>query len=318
MTGYEELINNFISEPVNGISELAGGHINASFLVDASEKYVLQRLNKNLYGGHLKELEHNYLQYSSACRESGNYVGKWYCPVWLRSRNGSFFHTDNAGNIWRVYRYMPSDPVPVMSSRDGAFGIGRSLGKLHRILGKCTDIKTIETTKHLHDLEYHYGKFRMQDSSKTERVEELDHIISSKIDSMLHITVPAGKTIHGDAKVSNMIFEDGEAVGFIDLDTIMTGSVFDDIADCLRSCRAYEDGASEAEIITWFNMGYEEGAGIVFSKDEAELALQNVSRNRFVLGIRYYTDYLSSEGYFTEEYPGQSLEKARRLLSMER
>ena len=42
--------------------------------------------------------------------------------------------------------------------------------------------------------------------------------------------------IHGDTKLANIIFRDGKIFAFIDYDTIMTGSILDDLADCIRSC----------------------------------------------------------------------------------
>jgi Ser/Thr protein kinase RdoA (MazF antagonist) len=183
---------------------------------------------------------------------------------------------------------------------------------MHRILQECPKdgIKGMKGIKgvfgHLHDLDHYYREYRMQDSSRHPRDRELDACISSRYEYFSDITVPGRNIIHGDAKLGNMIFRNGKTVGFIDLDTIMEGSCFDDIADCMRSCRVENDG----EKIWEFLVGYEEGANISFTEDAVDLVLRNYHKNRFMLGMRYYTDYLAGNVYFRESYPGESLEKA--------
>ena len=128
----------------------------------------------------------------------------------------------------------------------------------------------------------------------------------------MSVSVPCGYLIHGDAKRGNMICRDGRVAGFIDLDTLMPGSVFDDIADCIRSCDSRND--ADPMMIVHFIHGYEEGADTMFTPDAIALIGQNTVKHRFMLGLRYYTDYLSGNVYFKEEYPGQNLARARQLF----
>ena len=308
-----DIVKEYIEEPVRSFEAIDTGHINRSHLVIADERYMLQCLNQRLYADHLYELEHNYLQYVSACKRFDHENGKWYYPEWIKDRKGRFFHRDKEGNVWRLYRFIPSDKPGKIISEEEISAIGAGLGKLHRILEGCPDIKNIETVSHLHDLEYHYRKFREQDTSVIKRVSELDAVIESRIDDMLKITVPERSNIHGDAKISNMLFEDGKVVGFIDLDTIMTGSVYNDIADCARSCCMDYDGNYDSGRIGHLTEGYEEGYKAEFEQSFGQLLIKNMERNRFMLGIRYYTDYLSQEGYFAQP-PEKNIEKALFLL----
>ena len=72
-----------MDEPVTDVSVPSGGHVNRTYLVKERERYVLQMLNRELYGGCLTQLEHNYEQFARAVRESRDEVGDWTYPRWL-------------------------------------------------------------------------------------------------------------------------------------------------------------------------------------------------------------------------------------------
>ncbi len=302
----------YIDDRIESIEVLEDGHINSSVLVKGRELYVLQCMNNRLYSNYLDELEHNYLRYRAACEKLYKSPGEWYCPDWIKDREGRFFHKDSDGNIWRLYRYIPSDDQH--GACENTYSIGKGLGKLHKVLKEYTDIKTIGSTAHLHDLSYHYDKY-LRVGGTCPRDSELDRIISDNIETMLDITVPTGGVIHGDAKVDNMLFKGGEVIGFIDLDTLMYGSLYDDIADCMRSCCIDDRGEVDSDRAAQLYRGYEDGSESRLSEDEISLIGRNLSRIRFMLGLRYYNDYLSGEGYFSGSAE-QKLEKVRALYTI--
>ncbi|MCR4755612.1 MAG: phosphotransferase [Lachnospiraceae bacterium] len=308
-----QLISAYIPDNITEIRRLTGGHINHSFLVMGDVPYILQSLNRDLFEDSLGVLISNYEIYRENCDIYNKGNGYWECPVWLKNRNGDYFQRDNEGNIFRMYRYIPSDE-PGKIDTVNKYEIGKGLGKMHRILSKCRDIGNIESIAHLHDLSFHYNEYLKQNKINTGRIKEIDDRINDTIESMLKITVPSDDIVHADAGIKNMIVKDGRVAGFIDLDTIMTGSVYDDIADCARSCCTDEKGQTYVPALEDLIKGYEDGSGIGFSADKISLICENIIKHRFMLGLRYYTDHLSGRGYFNEEYPGQSLDKARTLF----
>ena len=308
------IISTYISDPVRDVSLVQGGHINHTFLVTCAEQYILQRMNSTLYGDCLEDIEHNYLQYARACDALRDDVGHWECPEWLRTKDGEFFYRDHAGECWRMYRYIPSDGFAKDAADDDYMAVGAGLGKLHRILKACVEIRPIKSTEHIHDLSFHYRKYEEQAGSKMPRIEEFDRLIDLNIEHLLDIHVPTGYVIYGDAKIANMIFRNGEVAGFVDLDTIMKGSIFDDLADCIRSCCLDEDGKFDFMKVSQIQRGYEIGYDADFTRDAVELLGKNLVRNRFTLGIRYYTDYLAGTDYFADQTPEQKLERVCDLL----
>ena len=308
------MIKSYIDTPATDISLIGSGHINETYLVTAGGQYILQKMNASLYGRQRSVLRHNYLEYRRAVTRAGE---DWLAPEWLTDRKGHFFHVDENGDLWRMYEYIPSDrPLESKSSDMNIYEIGRGLGTLHRILRGCDDIRVVETTAHLHDLRYHYDRYLEASETDVARDAELDELIDLNIEYLLSLSVPRSYIIHGDAKVSNMIISDGKVRGFIDLDTIMPGSIFDDLADCARSCCLDREGHFDADKVVHLHRGYEEGYDAIFTPDAIDLLGRCLVRNRFMLGIRYYTDYLTGGNYFGRDRSGQNLERAREQLKM--
>ncbi len=307
------MIKSYIDGPVSDTSRIGSGRINGTWLVTAEKRFILQKMNASLYGRQKAVLLHNYRQYRKAVDKSGEQ--DWLYPEWIPDREGHFFHADEAGDIWRMYEYIPMDEPSGSKSPDTDFyGIGKGLGTLHRILDKCEDIRTVDTTGHLHDLEYHYGLYRKVQASDVCRDKEIDELIEGCIKDLSDVPVKRDRIIHGDAKSANMIIAGGKVRGFIDLDTIMRGNVYDDLSDCIRSCCIDPDGHLNTDSVLKLQKGYEEGYEESLPDEAPDLLIKNVAKCRLLLGIRYYTDYLTNGHYFAEDHDGQNLEKARRLL----
>lgn len=316
ITCCEKTIKIYIDEPVREVKELTGGHINRTFLVKAGSTYVLQSLNPCLYSAALKDIEYNYMQYKSACElhDAGTY--EWYCPEWVKNREGNYFYMDDAGKIWRMYRYIEGSVFDKEESETGIYEVGKGLGRLHRILNECDSIREPGAFAHLHDIDYYYKKYlSLHIPDKNKRIDGLDRIIRDRIEEMRAIKVPTGSVIHADAKTGNMVFRNGRVVCFIDTDSIMQGSVYDDLADCARSCCTYENGDTDREKLISLLKGYEDGCKYRINTVNMGLLIKYIAKNRFLLGIRYYSDHLSGEGYFAERYSGQNAEKAGKLLN---
>lgn len=315
---YTDILKQFIDDRIDNICDLTGGHINKSMLVTAGgDRYVLQCLAPGIFADHLFDMESNYIQYKAACEQSddgsGDRPGEWCCPEWIRDRIGQYFHKDEEGRIFRLYRYIEGDRAVTGSEAD-IYEAGVGLGKITKILKKCDKSRIRTVFPHLHDLDHCYGEYLSIEDPVNNREPLLDKIISEHIDEMRRVIPPSKEVIHGDAKLGNMIFRNGKAVGFVDLDTIMCGSLYDDIADCMRSCCPDTDLEYIDDRTDRFLQGFKKGSDIAFTGDEKFLILHNLKRNRFMLGLRYYTDHLTGNKYFTEAHPGDNIDRSYRLL----
>ncbi len=306
---HEEICKNYIDDKVLAISPLGDGHINDTFLIETKDcNYVLQRLFK---GMDKKKLEYNYNLYSEPFDESD-----WGYPKWLNTNDGGFFHTDINGDNWRMYHYITGDAIDLPMSKDMLYACGSGLARMHAALQKIKE-KPKAVFPHLHDLRFYYDKYTRIISENVAIDEHRDERIEKRIKDLnscfTDYTDDDQSIIHGDTKVANAIFKDRQMIGFLDFDTVMTGSINTDIADCIRSC-CFTDGVLDQVAAESFIEGY-----INISPSAKEVTSkwkETLRKICYLLAIRYYTDEISGENYFKEKYSGYRQEKATELLEM--
>ncbi len=300
----QPICRQFIPFDVRLISSNSKGLINDTFLVSAEGKmYVVQRLNRNMNADFL---EFNYGLYSKACEENN-----WLYPKWIKDSEGKYFYTDSDDDMWRMYPFISCEILEKPLSKERLFSLGQGLARMHEIFDSIDD-KPKEVYPMLHDLSHYYDEYkRVISETQEERDEELEKKIDDKIDAMLNVKLDTSSVIHADTKLSNILFCNGKVVGSIDMDTIMPGSVLEDIADCIRSSCVYS-GRFDKEAAEQIIKGYES----LSSKKEIEKNLPQVfEKICFELALRYYTDSISETKYFKESYLGYSRERAKSLLN---
>jgi Ser/Thr protein kinase RdoA (MazF antagonist) len=295
----------FINAETRLISSNSSGLINDTFLVSSDGRmYVVQRLNRNMNADFL---EFNYGLYSKACEEND-----WLYPKWIKDSEGDYFYTDSDEDKWRMYPFISCEILEKPLSKERLFSLGQGLARMHEIFDSIDD-KPKAVYPMLHDLSHYYDEYnRVLSETKEERDEELEKKIDDKIDAMLNVQLDTSSVIHADTKLSNILFCNGKVVGSIDMDTIMPGSILEDIADCIRSSCVYS-GRFDKEAAEQIIKGYES----LSSKKEVEKDLPRVfEKICFELALRYFTDSISEIKYFKEIYPGYSRERAKSLLNI--
>lgn len=306
----------FTDEPVTETETVTEGHINDTFFVKTGTgRYVLQRLQPKMDAS---KLLYNYGLYSEVCEADG-----WLYPKWMCCKDGTYYHTDASGQKWRMYPYIEAETLQAPLTKEQLYACGKGLSRLHGILQKLpAEPKPVYPI--LHDLSAYYRRYLATLSGdnlcEESRVPEIEEQIRAGIERFL----PAGerennceaddiRIIHGDAKLSNILFRDGEVVGMLDWDTVMRGSASEELADCIRSCLVNR-GSFDREAADIIVQGYRSGT------EEAEAIVSHLPRAfdkiNFELALRYYTDAISKEKVFKERYPGYRLERVRELLGV--
>ena len=317
----KDIFNKYIEERIVSLESLEEGHINDTFLVETkSGKYVLQHLNERM---DVEKLLYNYKLYSKAFDEYGMLYPKW---IEINENKSAvytkcYFFEDPEGKIWRLYTYIEGDTVKSNIDEDEAFALGEGLAGLHDIMLTIkTEPKAVYP--HLHDLERYYKLYRNclhnEKLCKQEnRSGRIEREIEERIKPFLDNNYVNYQTVHGDPKLSNAIFQNGKVVGFIDMDTIMTGSIEEDLADCIRSC-CIHDGSFNHKLAKKIIEGYE---SVCFN--DKNLDFKTAFEKRvdfsfekicFELGLRYYTDAISNEHYFIGKSSEYLIKRAEELL----
>ena len=297
---------------VLSVKPLGEGHINDSYLIQTTEsRLVSQRIGK---GMDIDILEHNFEMYAEACRKAD-----FSFPEWIKNSEGKYISTDEKGDHWRTYPYIQGDILEPPLGMEQLYAVGQGLARLHTLLQTFPE-KPKAVYPMLHDLNYYYYEYIHVLSGygllDERRDKELEEKIYSKIDKYRNLELDRTAVVHGDAKLANILFRSGRVYAFIDLDTIMQGSLMEDMADCIRSC-CMKDGKLDYSACKTLMEGYLSRAPGLISNEDMNKLRDVINKICFELGLRYYTDSISEIKKFKVKYPEYRQEKARELINID-
>ena len=130
---------------------------------------------------------------------------------------------------------------------------------------------------------------------------------------------------HNDAKLSNLLIcPKNKSAIILDLDTVMPGSLLFDLGDGLRSITtsAKEDELDLMKVrMNWvYYQQYQESflsevSSLITEVDRRYIHLA-CSYMTFIMGLRFYTDFLNGNLYYSCNYPEHNLVRARNQFHL--
>ena len=323
---------------VRHIGECTFGHINGTYFVDTDkERYVLQRINKNVFKKPWEIME-NVVGVTDHIRKklaaSGGDV-KNGALQFVRA-GARYYHLDEAGDYWRAYRFIAGDCYQQCDSADLFCRVGRAFGHFQNQLADYDAATLYEVIPDFHNTVKRYEAFeaavaadvcgRAKDCSAEidfvrARREACGFIVKGLETGRFPLRVT-----HNDTKLNNVIMDPatGEGLCVIDLDTVMPGSLLYDFGDAIRygASSAAEDETDlskvfiKPELFAAFTRGYTAGTEGAMTREEM-LALPESARILTLeTGIRFLTDHLAGDTYFRIHRAGHNLERARNQLKL--
>jgi len=305
-------------------SRFAGGGINETFKVELSGKrYVCQRVSSTVFGDNSAALDSNYARFKAAYAKWSAETGRTFeFPEWLEVGDGCF-HLRTNGSCWRFYPFIHAVPLAKLEHNNAICVHARLLADVHQVLS-LFDGKPEPTIEGFHSLE-HYNERYLCAKARSQALDlYCERMITEHFDSIMS-DLEFGKrdVVHGDPKAGNVLFDEacGNAV-LLDLDTISLGSRALDVGDAVRSIASATYGLMrDGE-----NRQYDHDPCILFVEeylnsmagfDHAGLCdiPKAVLRMPFELGLRFYVDYFSEDGYFNQSSE-QVLERAKRQFNL--
>ena len=189
----------FIDEQIYESKVLEKGHINETILLTGRDKYILQGINRELYGEHTDTLSANYECYVNAARSLKDELPDWQVPDWLKSKEGSFFYTDHEGKIWRAYKFIEATTSPKMDREKHIYECGAGLAKFHYIMHKCSAGSVKAVIPDLNDCGHYYELYKQQGQKLSAgiraRIPEADNAIEKYIKEFSSLAFPADHVI---------------------------------------------------------------------------------------------------------------------------
>lgn len=308
-------------------------------------QYILQQINHYVFQSPIGVM-YNIDLITEHIRKKVIYEGKNYrysTLTLVKTKLGqNFVIVDDT--YWRCYTWIDGCTYDTPSSPDIFYEAGLTVGQFQELLEDFPSKLLSDNIPHFHDTPYRYTQFlNAVKIDACQRVEECQteiHYLMSQADQMNYIVdaleakkIPR-RVVHNDTKLNNIMFsKDGQkALCLIDLDTVMKGSLVYDYGDALRlgaSCAKEDDPdiskvKINLDLVYAFTKGFLTAVQQVITPLEIDLLFCGYFTITLELGMRFLTDYINGDVYFTLskqqllERPKINLERARNQLQLAR
>jgi Ser/Thr protein kinase RdoA (MazF antagonist) len=253
-------------------------------------------------------------------------------PRLLRTTSGELWTTDDDGGVWRLQTFIDGIIITANASAGHCREAGRLLGAFHTAVADL-DYTFSNRRPGVHDTERHRDHLAEVLGSHTghgafAEVEPVGRAILEMLDALPPATGLPPRIVHGDPKITNVVFDEQTALCFIDLDTFSRMTIPVELGDAFRSwCNTAGEDQTEARFdLDLFRAGiegYADRARALLTAPEIDAIVPAVETIALELAARFCADALE-ESYFgwnQVKFPSASahhLHRARGQLSLGR
>lgn len=329
----------FNSDEIIYIEPYGSGHINSTWLVihksaDGSEfKQLLQMINHYVFKNP-DELMENITGVTEFLRDKVEQDGTLTVIPTLDGKN---YYLDNAGNYWRVYRFIENATGYDKIEKDSDFyNCGLAFGEFQQLLAEYPAEKLHETIVNFHNTPSRFADFKKalaeDPKGRAKDVKaEIDFVLEREckadaITSKLASGEIPWRVTHNDTKLNNILIDNvtGKAKCVIDLDTIMPGAAAYDFGDCIRfgASTGAEDETDLSKIevdlhlFQVFASGYLTSANKFLTPAEKDSLVTGAYLMTLECGVRFLTDYINGDVYFKIHRENHNLDRCRTQFKL--
>ena len=333
------IANQFTSNGrITDIQQYGSGNINSTFLVtlDNEPPFILQRINTTVFCQ--PELVMNNIcilsDYVSQRLEQPDLSivdRRWLIPQVLSTSQQQNYWIAEDSSFWRAISFIDnSQSFDTIQNIQHGQEIGYGLGMFHHLINDLPVDHLADTLEGFHITpEYIQHYQQVISSHEIESSPEVNYCLQFVSDRpdlpfVLESAKAAGKlnlrTIHGDPKINNIMIDcaTNQAVAMIDLDTVKPGLIHYDIGDCLRSgCNRLGEETDDWQNVTFdpelaeaILQGYLSVAQEFLTDDDYKYIYDSIRLLAFELGLRFFTDYLEGNVYFSVNHAQHNLQRA--------
>lgn len=326
-----EILSAFGCNPNANVRPLGRGNINSTYLVEQGDtSFVLQKISAEVFpdpAGVARNFD-KVVQHIRA--KASIYTEDLVVASPILTQNGKIHFKDSSGGVWRGQEFVNTVSTSRITSRAQAVSVGHTLGRFHQLL---SDLDIDEITDPLPGFHHLSGYLDVYDSCEwrdpTEHIDILEFCAkfiedqrqrALRLEEAVRKGMIGPQPVHGDPKVDNFIFNPSlNAIGLLDLDTVGSGFVYQDLGDCLRSaCNTVEESGEEGaqvgfdlELCKGILSGYFASDGGRIGEDNLNHIYDGLVAICFELGVRFFTDHLQGNTYFRVRKENENLLRAR-------
>ena len=334
-----EVLKAYFTCSVSYCESYGNGHINDTFLVICGKKYILQRMNTNIFTRPV-ELMENVIAVTEHIREKSRASGldsSRSTLTLIPALSGNKFYVASDGSYWRLYDFVVGSVTRErVEDPEEFYKCAVAFGVFQQQLADFPADKLHTTIENLHNTPWRlknlidaaerdpFGRLRSV-------MSDLDFALSRRdLSNMLENAYKNGdlplRVTHNDTKLNNILFDaaTGDPLCVIDLDTVMPGYSVTDFGDSIRfgANRASEDEKDvskislDLDLFELYTKGFIEGCGGKLTKTEIELLPYGALVITLELGMRFLTDHLLGDVYFKIHRPDHNLDRARAQFAL--
>jgi Phosphotransferase enzyme family len=323
-----------IDESDYSVKPFGGGLINHTWkIISAGKEFLLQQINQKVFRRPADVMDNCSMLSGFFSAYHPDYL--FVSP--LTNIKGQNFVVDEGNNYYRLFPFVQNSYTCNTISRPRlAYEAAKQFGKFTRLLEKF-DASTLHITlADFHNLTLRQEQFETSlRTGNKQRIEESGETIA-----FLRTQVPLVETfekikndpsfklrvVHHDAKINNVLFDIVNNTGLcvIDLDTVMPGYYFSDVGDMLRTYLSpageEESDFSRIEIREDY---FREIVNGYLGEMRSELSIEEIQyfvyAGKFAIymqAIRFLTDYLNNDVYYSIHYKDQNLVRARNQSAL--
>ena len=332
----EKILNQFqlVGRPLS-CERFGEGHINRTYLVatDLPRRYILQRLSRAAFHN-IPALMGNVAAvtaFLAACNDDPRASLHLVPTV-----DGGLWYLDEDGEYWRIYDFVEdSICLQTPESAEDFYQSAVAFGSFQHMLHDFPADTLYETIPHFHDTPDRFRIFH--EALSADRLgradgirQEIDFALAheqeagSLLDMLARGELPLRVT-HNDTKLNNVMLDrkTRRALCVIDLDTVMPGLTAYDFGDSIRfgASTAAEDERDldrvelDLKLYRRFCEGFIPACGGLTAAEIETLPL-GAKLMTLECGVRFLTDYLDGDRYFSVARPGHNLDRARTQFKL--
>lgn len=331
----KEAIYHFPTEgrPVE-CEQIKCGHINETYLIstDTGARYVLQWVNQFVFP--------NVDAIMGNMSAIGAYLRRQNEPMsmisYIDTLDGKSYYDDGEGGCWRIYKFV-GNSICLQRADSAAdfYESARAFGHFQYTLRGFPAETLQETIADFHNTPVRYEQLRAALAADPlgraagVRTETEFFLSREKNGGRLQHMRERGelpvRVTHNDTKINNVLLDadSRRALCVIDLDTVMPGLSAYDFGDAIRfgASTAAEDERElervrlDMELYRAFTRGFAEACPSL-TRREREALPMGAYIMTLECGMRFLTDYINGDVYFSVDREGHNLDRARTQIKL--
>lgn len=333
----------FNPNEILNIKKFGNGLINKTYLIEFKDiKYIIQKINSHVFTSPMAVM-HNIDLITNHLRKKLTYEGKNF-----QKRTLTLIQTKHNENFaivedeyWRCYICIDGITYEETTDPNLFYQAGIAIGEFQTLLNDFHTPLLNDNIKNFHNTPKRYLDFiniveKDIYNRKEKCLKEINFIIKRKdkmnliIDSLNNKKIPL-RVVHNDTKLNNIMFDHNHhSLCLIDLDTTMKGSMLYDFGDALRkgASTTSEDDINldkvliNFELVEAFIEGFLLSVKDIITDNEINLLYEGYYILTLELGMRFLTDYLDNDNYFSlddeqkKNRPSINLDRAKNQLKL--